>query len=984
VSASVLSFLDRPSLERIPQIHSFREASERVSGRSLASPSALHAWSVECYRDFWRTLLDWSDIAWEGSSAVVCTDDHIERAQFFPGVRLNYTENLLRALPGVDDDAPALTSVHATPGNVERFSRRELRGAVADVAAALDRLGVGAGTRVAVIAPNHARAVVVSLAVAAVGGALSTVTPDMGATALIGRLEQVEPVLLVVDRTQMGGGGPLDRLLDGLPSVRRLLLLDDLPLPERDDVAVDRLSRLVIEGDGDPGSWPRLPFNHPLWVMFSSGTTGPPKAMVHGAGGSLLEHVKEHRLHGDLRPGDVLYFHTTTAWMMFNWQLSALSVGAHVVVYDGPIAGPETLWELVASHGVTVFGTSPPYLQACQDAGYHPAAEVDLGRLRAVLSTGAVLHDWQFDWVREAVGPLPLQSVSGGTDIVGCFVLGHPERQVERGYCQSISLGLDVAALDDAGEPVFGQVGELVCRRPFPSRPLCFLGDPDGARFHDAYFAAHPRMWTHGDMITIERDGAARMQGRSDGVLNVNGIRIGPAEIYRILRSMPEVADALAVEQFTDDGSRLLLLVVLRPGSTFDDGLAQRIRARLRTEGSAAHVPQIIVPVSELPATHNGKRSERAARDAVNGAPVRNVAALKNPGSLDGIRDAVRAAERRSAPEPASEPDSGDLVTAAVSRAFRDVLGLASVDHTAQFFDLGGTSRQSMTLLRRLRNDLRRPVPVEAFVADPTVNGLVAELRRPARASDRFTMLKPGDGSETPLYVVHGVYGDIDGYRGLCEHLEIGATVLGIEGSLIDASGRAKTIPEVAAEHVAALRDFQPDGPLRLAGFSFGGLVAFEMARLLSHEGRTPEHLALLDVRAPQASLSGFENLLRKAATLLGLFIPALHSRTLAEALRDRFSSAAVPSDRQALQGGATVFDSYQWDRYEGRVTFFRARVRLPVITNLLFAWRRVIPQLEVVDVPGGHHQLLNGQHASQLAARVSGSLRAGATAPAA
>jgi acetoacetyl-CoA synthetase len=981
VSATVPSVVHWPFRERVPQIRSFREAAGCASGQPIESPAALHAWSVGSYRDFWRTFLDWSQIAWEGSASVVCTDDDIERAQFFPGVRLNYAENLLRPLPGVDEDSPALTSVHAAPGDVEQFSRRELRTAVAAVAAALGRLGVGAADRVAVIAPNHAGAVVTSLAVAAVGGTLSTVAPDMGATALLDRLEQVEPVLLVVDRTRMEDG-LLDRVLAGLPSVRHLLVLDAEPLPVRDGLAVDRLSRLADEADGDPGSWPRLPFDHPLWVMCSSGTTGPPKAMVHGAGGSLIEHVKEHRLHGDLRADDVLYFHTTTAWMMFNWQLSALAVGAHIVVYDGPVSGPETLWQLVADHGVTVFGTSPPYLQLCQDAGFRPSTELDLRRLRAVLSTGAVLHDWQFDWVREAVGEVPLQSISGGTDIVGCFVLGHPERPVERGRCQSIGLGLDVAALDDTGRPVVGQVGELVCRRPFPSRPVGFLRDPHGERFHDAYFVDHPGQWTHGDMITIERDGSARMHGRSDGVLNVNGIRIGPAEIYRILRAMPEVLDAMAVEQLADGDSRLLLLVVLRPGHRLDDRLAARIRGRLRTEGSAAHVPQVIVPVAELPTTHNGKRSERATRDAVNGAPVRNLAALKNPDSLDAIRYAVSAAAHRPPAEPAAEPDSGDVVTTAVATVFRDVLGLPSVDHRANFFDLGGTSRQSMTALRRLRNELRRPVPVDAFLAAPTVADLAAELRRPVQAAERFPVLRPGDGSGSPLYLVHGVYGDADGYRGMCQHLDIGATVRGIEGSLIDDSGRAKTVCEIAAEHVAALRDFQPDGPLRLAGFSFGGLVAFEMARLLAAEGRTPEHLALFDVRPPQASLTRFENLLRTASRLAGLFVPAFHSRTLAEALRDCFGRATVPSDRQALQGGSAVYDDYRWDRYDGPVTFFRARVRIPVVTSLLLAWRRVVPHLRVVDVPGVHHDLLSAQHAVRLAQRVTEALRAGPQGP--
>jgi acetoacetyl-CoA synthetase len=439
---------------------------------------------------------------------------------------------------------------------------------------------------------------------------------------------------------------------------------------------------------------------------------------------------------------------------------------------------------------------------------------------------------------------------------------------------------------------------------------------------------------------------------------------------------MPEVLDGLAVEQRTDTDSRLLLLVVLRPGHVFSDELAARIRARLRTEGSTAHVPQVIVPVDELPTTHNGKRSERAARDAVNGDRVRNLAALKNPASLDAIRDAVDAARQHSGSGGGTEAGPGDPMTAVVSAVFRDVLGMPSVDHAASFFDLGGTSRQSMTILRRLRNELRRPVSVDAFLAAPSIAGLAEELRRPAPAGANFPVMRPGDGSEPPLYLVHGVYGDVDGYRGLCAHLDTRSTVHGIEGSLIDASGRAKTVPEIAAEHVTELLAFQPSGPFRLAGFSFGGLVALEMARLLADEGRAPEHLALLDVRPPKGSLSRVEGLLRRASTLIALLIPAFHDRSLGQALRDRFRKRAQPSDREALRGGVAVYDDYRWQRYDGAVTYFRARVRLPIIMNLLFAWRRVLPRLAVVDVPGEHDNLLDVQHAARLAKAMSRALR--------
>ena len=392
-----------------------------------------------------------------------------------------------------------------------------------------------------------------------------------------------------------------------------------------------------------------LPFNHPLFVLFSSGTTGRPKGIVHGAGGTLLEHVKEHRLHTDLRAGDLLFYQTSLAWMMWNWQLSALASGAGILCYDGAVTSPDALWRIVASERVTVFGTSPAYLQLCEELHYSPAVSLDLTALRAVLSTGSILHDHQYDWVREHVGDLPLQSISGGTDIVGCFVLGNPNLPVERGTIQCRSLGLDVRARPATSTPDCDGIGELVCCNPFPSRPLGFVADPDGARFHDAYFAANPGMWTHGDLTEIDDLGRIRMHGRSDGVLNVNGVRIGPAEIYRVLSEIAEVHEAMAVQQDLPSGSRVVLFVVLRAPARLDAALVVRLRRELARRASPLHVPKVIVEVDELPRTHSGKLSERAARDAVNDVPVVNAGALANPWSLDGLRRASCAPSRRPA-----------------------------------------------------------------------------------------------------------------------------------------------------------------------------------------------------------------------------------------------------------------------------------------------------------------------------------------------
>ncbi|WP_138758772.1 acetoacetate--CoA ligase [Modestobacter altitudinis] len=967
---------------RVPQVTAFRARCQPVAGRELSTPSELHAWSVASYQDFWRTFLDWADLAWEGSAEVVATSDDVRQARFFPGVRLNYAENLLRPLPDADDGAPALTSVHGD-GSSETLTRGELRAAAHRTSRALTDIGVRAGDVVLAIAANHARVTVAALAVAGLGAALSTATPDMGVNTLVGRFGQVEATTALVDRTVLGGGGGradevLGELVAQLPTVRRVVLLDDLPLPELAGVGVARLSELVaaVPAD-DPGpAWPRQAFDAPLWVLFSSGTTGPPKAMVHGVGGSLLEHVKEHRLHVDLRPTDTLYFHTTTAWMMWNWQLSALSVGAHVVVYDGPIAGPETLWTLVARHRVTVFGTSPAYLQLCQDEGWSPAAALDLSRLRTVLSTGAVLHPWQFDWVAEHVGPVPVCSVSGGTDIVGCFVLGHPELPVRPGWCQAISLGLDVTALDEDGRPVVGEVGELVCRNPFPSRPVRFLRDSDGERFRGAYFAQHPGMWTHGDRIEFAVDGSSRLYGRSDGVLNINGVRIGPSEIYTIVRTVPGVADSIAVEvrdPAAPGSTRLALLVVLQPGVELDGALARQIRSTLRRQGSPAHVPSLLLPVDEIPQTHNGKKSESAARAVLDGDPVRNVSALKNPGSLEGLAAAAARAAETDVPTTAV----GDDVRSTVGAVFAQVLGGPVPGH-ADFFDAGGTSRQTMTLLRQLRLELGRPLLLEDFLADPSVDGVTRAVTSEPADGRPVEVLRAGDPGTAPLLLVHGYLGDVDIYRSLVDALRTPAPVYGLTSDPRIATRDGVSITSIATSLVTKVQQAVPAGEVRLAGYSFGGLVAYEMARQLVALGRSVTFLGLLDTEPPFRRLSRASRALRTLAWWIALVVPGMVEDTVVGVLRRRFGHGAPATEEMATFAAAhRVFNAYEWGPYAGPVTYFRARFRVPVVANLLYAWRRVAPDLTVVDVPGSHHVLLGGEHSAELAAQLDAALAA-------
>lgn len=727
------------------QLSAFMQWCEARTGQQLPDHAAMDRFSVKEFQNFWRVFLEWCHVPQDGAVEPVCVGEACETARFFPNLRLNYTECLLAGSP----DQPVLTACHAG-GSRDRFTRGTLRVPVARLATWLQDLGVRRGDHVVAIARNNAEAVIAALATAAVGATFASCAPDMGVVAILARFAPLDPVVLFgclgAEPWDLGASVAerVEGTAAGLPSLAAIVALDDGSLVAGETtVPVHRLADLLhdaADGEDGPG-WLRHPFNQPLFTMFSSGTTGPPKCIQHGAGGTLLEHVKEHRLHCDFAPGDKLFFQTSCGWMMWNWQLSALASGVELVLYDGPIEGPDTFWRIVAKERVTVFGTNPAYLHFCEEKGFSPGRMFDLSALRAMLSTGSILYARQYDWVSSHVKKtMPLQSISGGTDIIGCFVLGNPNLPVHRGEAQCRSLGLDVRSLHDDPE---ARIGELVCANPFPSRPLGFHGDADGTRFHAAYFAQNPGFWTHGDLIEATPHGGWRLHGRSDGVLNVRGIRIGTAEIYRILADIEEIREAMAVEQQAEQepgGTRMVLLVVLRKGMVLDNALTKHIRAELARCGAPAFVPARIAQVEALPVTFSGKRSEAAARDAVNGRLARNRDALQNPECLDAIARhpaVVAPAASRSSRAPASGCEAisdGDRLKGQLQAICERVLCVAPIGWSDNLLGFGADSLMVVNLLLKIEDYVGHPIRLSAFLSAPTIEGLATVLSIGAEA----------------------------------------------------------------------------------------------------------------------------------------------------------------------------------------------------------------------------------------------------------
>jgi len=634
-----------PSLFRIADANLTRfMAFVTARGVPVADCDALYRWSIDQPAAFWEALWEFAGVVGERGAGPALVDDHrMPGARWFPGARLNFAENLLRG----PDAEPAIVFRNER-GDRRELTWGELRAESARIAAGLAGDGVGPGDVVAGFLPNVPEAVIAMLASASLGATWTSCSPDFGIQGVLDRFGQVKPKVLFTADGYFYAGKTIDSLvpisgvLESLPSVERVVVVSYVNAAGRAGTPARSLRFADYGERGAPARFERLPFDHPLYILYSSGTTGVPKCIVHGAGGTLLQHLKEHLLHTDVKPGDRLFYFTTCGWMMWNWLASALASEATLVLYDGsPLhPGPEVLWQMAADEGVTIFGTSPRYLASLEKAGCRPRERHGLATLRTVLSTGSPLGPEQYDFVAGAIGPdVQLASISGGTDIVSCFALGNPLLPVYRGELQCRGLGMKVEVRDDSGMPVTGERGELVCAAPFPSMPLGFWNDPDGSRYRAAYFERYPGVWHHGDYALLTERGGLVILGRSDAVLNPGGVRIGTAEIYRQVELVPEVQESVVIGQETGHDVRVVLFVRLREGLLLDEALAERIRRQIRANTTPRHVPARILQVPEIPRTLSGKVVELAVREAVHGRPVKNTDALANPAALEHFRN---------------------------------------------------------------------------------------------------------------------------------------------------------------------------------------------------------------------------------------------------------------------------------------------------------------------------------------------------------
>lgn len=624
-------------------LHAFADA----QGKGDLDYKALWQWSVDESEVFWDKVWDFCGIVGEKGDITLENGDDMMGARFFPRAEINYAENLLKKC---DDDLAII--FRDETGTERTFTYKELHEQVSLWQQALKAQGIEKGDRVAAFMPNMPETIIACLAVSSLGAIWSSASPDFGTQGVLDRFGQIQPKTLIAVDGYYYSGKTIDcqtKLEEIIPQIEGLEKTVLIPFAGKGEVeGAVRVEDFLADFTPGDVEFTRVEFNHPLFIMFSSGTTGIPKCIVHGHGGTLIQHMKEHQLQSDIKPGDKVFYFTTCGWMMWNWLVTALASEATLMLFDGSPFYPDgyALWDYAEKHGCTLFGTSAKYIDALKVNDVIPKDKHDLSSVRTMTSTGSPLVHESFDFVYRAIKEdLHLASISGGTDIVSCFMLGNPISPVWRGEIQGPGLGMAVDVFDEDGTPTSESSGELVCTKPFPSMPVMFWNDPDGAKYKAAYFERFENIWVHGDWVEKTKHDGLIIHGRSDATLNPGGVRIGTSEIYRQVEQVPQVVESIAVGQDFDGDVRVILFVVLKDGETLDDALIKDIKTRIRTGASPRHVPAKVIAVTDIPRTKSGKITELAVRDVIMGRKVKNVEALANPEALALYEDleALRA-----------------------------------------------------------------------------------------------------------------------------------------------------------------------------------------------------------------------------------------------------------------------------------------------------------------------------------------------------
>lgn len=994
--------LSIPASQTPPAVSDFIAHVERAMGQRFADYARFEDFAIRDFRRFWRCFLDWSGIVYSGDADPVCTDDDCERAVFFPHVRLNLVENLLAIRDPKDAARPALTSLSPSREPV-RLTRGELRGSVDRLAYSLAKMGVSSDWRIAMVAQSDQASVIAALAAAGLGALVATGSPDLSAEANLARLSSFQPQLLFChlsspfEKTALHLRGLATQLVSALPSLRVVVALDGGEAPGGWRGSIFSLDELIAAGQ-EPFAWPRHPFNQPYTVLFTSGTSGPPRGLVHGGGGPLLEHLKAHLFHYDLRPSDKIFWQASTAWVLWRFHLSMLAVGAEIVINSAPVSHPETLWRIVAEEAVTVFGATPAYLKLCELQGYVPREHFDFRDLRSMIGAGSNVEQSHQDWVRSAVKPIVARSGYGSTDTYTGVILPAPLLPDIPGQLQARGLGLDVRVVRQ-GESSFPKpAGELIIANPFPSKPMGYFDDPGGSRFHADYFVHNQPCFSLGDFAEFTPEGGFRILGRCDSVMNIRGIRIGPGEIYGVLRDVPEIAAAAAVSQSGDEpgGERLVLLVVLQRGLQISDQLTQTIRDLLRRRLSATYVPEVIAQVTSLPLTHNGKLSERSVADAVCGRPVANLSALSNPQCIDEIA-AHPALLRRQAPQADVTPATNGQpdIEEAITSVWKQVLGRPAVGRDEDFFDAGGDSMRAIEAFAQLERVFGARLPISILHQAGTIAKLAALVdKHVTPTADTLVRFTESAGPQ-PFFMVHGLGGHVMELRPLLRAVSCPGPIFGLQARGVTGQGEPqRTVDEMARTYVDAIRAVQSQGPYLMGGYSLGGLVAIEMARILLSEGqqvlplvivdsliesrywRTSDWLRMLwykrndfydDLRG-----AGAGKLLRTGATRIGKLIERIRRRYDHD-VRRRFASFYEPDGwpapmRAVKEAGVQAVAAYQPRYLDHPIHFIKAERGALAWCNPSVIWSPYVRSVSVSEVTGDHLSMITPPHRDGLA----------------